>query len=109
MFEQCLPVPQIASQLRVSTKSVYEWRRRWHAEGRAALASRGPGGAVCYLTDTQLVRLISELDRGPAAHGWVTDQRWTLARVAEVIRRLFDVTYTVRGVGYLLNRIGWTP
>jgi putative transposase len=32
-----------------------------------------------------------------------------LAQVAEVIRRLFGTSYTLRGVSYLLHRIGWTP
>lgn len=112
MFEQKLPAVEIAAQLRVSTKSGYAWRRAWTAGGRAALASGGPGGAVCKLTDAQLDRLAAELDRGPAAQdwpGWVGDQRWTLVRVAALIRRLFGVTYTVRGVSYLLHRIGWTP
>ena len=47
-------------------------------------------------------------DLSPAA-GWAADQRWTLARVASLIRRLFGVGYTLRGVSYLLHRIGWTP
>jgi transposase len=108
MFEQQLPAVEIAARLRVSTKSVYAWRRAWTTGGRAALASRGPGGTVCKLTDAQLDRLAGELDRGPGAHGW-NDQRWTLARVAALIRRLFGVGYTLRGVSYLLHRIGWTP
>ncbi len=80
--------------------------------GSPALASRGPGGAVCKLDDAQLDRLADELDRGPAAQdwaGWAADQRWTLARVAALIHRLFGVTYTLRGVSYLLHRIGWSP
>jgi transposase len=109
MFEQKVRPEQIAQRLRVSTKSIYQWRRRWLAQGTAGLASRGPGGAVCRLSDAQLARLTSELNRGPAAHGWDEDQRWTLARVATVIRRLFGVRYTLRGVSYLLHRIGWTP
>ena len=108
MFEQQLPAAEVAARLRVSTKSVYAWRRAWTAGGRAALASRGPGGTVCKLTDAQLDRLAAELDRGPGVHGWA-DQRWTLARVAALIRRLFGVSYTLRGVSYLLHRIGWTP
>jgi hypothetical protein len=39
-------------------------RRAWLAGGRAALASCGPGGAVCKLSDAQLDRLADELDRG---------------------------------------------
>jgi transposase len=109
MFEQKMRPEQIAARLRVSTKSVYQWRRRWKTDGVAGLVSRGPGGATCRLSDQQLARLKTELGRGPAAHGWVEDQRWTLARVAIVIRRLYGVDYTLRGVSYLLHRIGWTP
>jgi len=36
-------------------------------------------------------------------------QRWALARVSALIRRLFGVSYTLRGVSYLLHPIGWTP
>ncbi|WP_322763083.1 winged helix-turn-helix domain-containing protein [Frankia sp. Cr2] len=41
------------------------------------------------------------------AHGWV-DQRWTLARVRELIVRLFGVVYMVPGVWGLLRRRGWS-
>jgi transposase len=109
MFGQDVSPVLIARRLRVSTKSVYQWRRRWRAGGEAALASKGPGGAVCQLSEAQLARLRAELERGPAAHGWAEDQRWTLARVAALIGRLFRVRYTLRGVSYLLHRIGFSP
>jgi transposase len=109
MFVTDVPATQIAAQLRVSTKSVYQWRRRWRAGGQAALVSTGPGGATCRLTPKQLTRLRAELDLGPAAHGWREDQRWTLARITTLIGRLFHVSYTLRGTSYLLHRIGYTP
>ena len=37
------------------------------------------------------------------------DQRWTLERVTTLIGRLFHVRYTLRGTGYLLHRIGYSP
>lgn len=37
------------------------------------------------------------------------DQRWTLARIAEVINERFGVRYTLRGTSYLLHWIGWSP
>jgi transposase len=40
---------------------------------------------------------------------WTSDQRWTLARVAALLGRLFHVRYTLRGVSYLLHRIGFSP
>jgi transposase len=109
MFEQDMEPVRVACQLRVSTKSAYQWRRCWRAGGTAALASKGAGGAVCRLSPGQLTRLRAELDKGPAAHGWTEDQRWTLERVATLIGRLFHVRYTLRGTSYLLHRIGFTP
>jgi putative transposase len=100
---------RIAGLLRVSTKSVYQWRRAWRAGGDDALASKGPGGSACKLEEDQLARLRAALDAGPAACGWDSDQRWTLARVAALITRLFGVPCTLRGVSYLLHRLGFTP
>jgi putative transposase len=47
------------------------------------------------------------LDVGPAAWGWA-DQCWTLARIAELVRRRFGVSYTLAGLDLLLHRIGWS-
>jgi len=109
MFEHDASPVQVAHDLRVSTKSAYQWRRRWRAGGTAALASKGPGGAVCRLSGRQVEKLRAALEGGPAAWGWDQDQRWTLARVAVLIARLFHVRYTLRGVSYLLHRLGYAP
>ena len=61
MFEQDMKPVQVARCLRVSTKSAYQWRRRWRAGGEAALASKGASGAVCRLSLAQLARLRAEL------------------------------------------------
>ena len=109
MFQRDTGAAEIAGSLRVSTKSVYRWRRAWRAGGEAALVSKGPGGSACKLDEDELARLSAALDAGPAACGWDRDQRWTLARVAALIARLFGVSYTPRGVSYLLHRLGFTP
>ena len=100
---------EVARRLRVSSNSAYVWRRRWRAGGEAALAPRGPGGAVCRLGEAQLARLRAALDGGPAMWGWGEDQRWTLARVTMLTGRLFQLRYTLRGTSYLLHRLGYTP
>jgi transposase len=107
MFGRSVPTSQIASQLRVSKKSVREWRRRWTAGGTEALASCGPGGSHCKLSNEQQKQLAEVLDEGPLVHGWA-DARWTLARVAELIQRLFGVTYTLRRVSHVLHRMGYS-
>lgn len=109
LFERgLLSDAQIGRRFRVSRMSVNRWRRAWRAGGRAALASKGAGGARCKLTDEQVELLQDALELGPAAHGWAQDQRWTLARIAEVIWELFAVSYTPAGVDVLLHRIGWS-
>lgn len=109
MFARDTDPALIARELRVSTKSVYAWRRAWRAGGEAALASKGPGGNPCRLDEGQLARLRAALDAGPAACGWGQDQRWTLARAAALALRLFGVSYTLRGMSFLLHRLGYSP
>jgi transposase len=108
MFEQGVRPCQVAGVLRVSVKSACAWHRAWQVGGAAALASTGPAGQSCRLSDVQLDRLESELDAGPGAHGW-GDQRWTLDRVAELIEKLFASHYTQPGTSLLLHRLGWSP
>jgi transposase len=99
---------EVARRFRVTRMSANRWRRALAAGGRAALASKGPGGARCKLTTAQLRELQTVLDAGPAAWGWVEDQCWTLARIAGLVRRRFRVDYTLAGLDLLLHRIGWS-
>ena len=105
-FEQRVPVAVIAAELRVSERSVRRWRRAWEAAGVAGLASKGQA-ARCLLDEAQLAALERVLEAGPLAAGW-QDQRWTLARVRDLVARKFGVQYTVPGIWYLLRRQGWS-
>jgi transposase len=99
---------ELARRFRVSRMSANRWRRALAGGGRAALASKGAGGARCKLSAAQLRELAAVLEAGPAAWGWDEDQCWTLARIAEVVRRRFKVDYTLAGLDLLLHRIGWS-
>ena len=105
-FEQRAPAADIAAELRVTERSVRRWRQAWLAGGAAGLASRGQA-ARCALDEAQLAGLEAVLDAGPLAAGF-GDQRWTLARVRDLIAKKFGVHYTLPGVWYLLRRLGWT-
>ena len=98
---------EIARRFRVSRMSVNRWRRALDAGGKAALASKGAGGAKCKLSPDQVAELEAVLDAGPAAAGYA-DQCWTLARIADQVWRRFGVEYTLAGMDVLLHRIGWT-
>jgi transposase len=105
-FEQRVPAVVIAAELRVSERSVRRWRQAWLAGGPAGVASRGQA-ARCRLDEQQLAALDAALGAGPLAVGWA-DQRWTLARVRDLVARKFGVAYRVPGSWYLLRRRGWT-
>ena len=98
---------EVARRFRVTRMSANRWRRALAAGGRAALLSKGPGGGPCKLSPAQVGELEAVLDAGPAAWGW-RDQCWTLARIAELVRRRFGVSYTLAGLDLLLHRIGWS-
>jgi hypothetical protein len=49
------------------------------------------------LSPRQWARLEAELRRGPLAHGFAQDQRWTLGRIKTLIGKLFHLGYTVEG------------
>src|SRR5216684_4214510 len=99
---------EVAKRFRVTRMPANRWRRALAAGGRAALMSKGPGGGPCKLSPAQVRELEAVLDAGPAVFGWDEDQCWTLARIAEVVRRRFGVTYTLAGLDLLLHRIGWS-
>ncbi|MBG0825795.1 winged helix-turn-helix domain-containing protein [Planomonospora sp. ID91781] len=106
-FARKEPVAVIARDLRVTERTVRRWRRRWQQGGAQALRSAGPVSRE-RLSARSWAKLEAELKRGPLAHGFADDQRWTLGRVKTVIGRLFHVGYTVQGVAKLLKRHNWS-
>ena len=90
-------INEIARDLRVTPGSVRRWRRAWAGGGTAALRSRGPVSRE-KLSGQQWARLEAELRKGPLAHGFAGDQRWTLGRIKTLIGKVFHVGYTAEGV-----------
>jgi putative transposase len=81
--------------------------RAWRDGGTEALRSKGPVSRE-RLSPQQWARLELELRRGPLAHGFANDQRWTLGRIKTLIGKLFHVGYTVEGTSKLMRRHGWS-
>jgi putative transposase len=100
-------ISEIAHDLRVTEGSVRRWHKAWRDGGTAALRSKGPVSRE-RLSPQQWARLEAELRKGPLAHGFANDQRWTLGRIKTLIGRLFHVGYTVEGTSKLMRRHGWS-
>jgi putative transposase len=99
---------EIARQLGVSRTSVSVWAKQVAKEGMNRLRKRKASGSVSKLTQKQKQALKRLLDRGANACGFPTD-RWTLARVAELIKREFGVTYHPNYLNRLLRSLGFSP
>lgn len=98
---------KIAEALGVSEGAVSQWLARVRTEGVEGLRSRTSPGAPARLSAEQVAHLPALLARGAPAFGFIGDV-WTRARVAEVIKREFGVTYHPDHVGRLLRAAGWS-
>jgi transposase len=94
----------IAEALGVSDGAVSQWLKTARKNGRKALRSRHGGGPKKRLTDAQRDRLPKLLASG-AQHFGFEDDHWTHSRVAALIRREFDVSYTPTHAGRILKEI----
>ena len=75
--------------------------RRRRSEGGSS-----PGRPL-KLKPAQRRRLMKSLSKGPLAHGYNTNV-WTTARIAELIRREFGVSYHRDHVGRLMHSLNWS-
>src|SRR3712207_9564834 len=79
--------------------------KRAEQEGVEALKHRPPPGAEARLNEEQRARVPELLARGAPAHGF-RGEVWTCARVAEVIRKEFGVSYHPAHVSRLIRALG---
>lgn len=97
----------VARVLGVNRCSVYRWLKL--AEKPDGLAARPHPGPAPRLSLEQHRRLEALLLQGAKAHGW-PNQLWTCARVVELIRRHFGVSFHHDHVGrFLRARLNWSP
>jgi transposase len=86
---------QIARHLGVSRASVSRWAATLAQEGPRGLEARPIPGRTPWLDETAWARLGRLLDRGAMAAGFASE-RWTLERIAALIKREFGVPYHPR-------------
>lgn len=98
----------IAQALGVSEAAVCRWLSAKQHEGHNAWRSKTRGHKTARLNDEQRRLIPDLLSHGAEAYGF-RGQLWTCARVAEVIREEFSVSYHKAHVSRLLKALKWTP
>ena len=92
----------------VSLSTVKRWKKAFESGGEAALAPKPRSGPRPKLALKQRKRLCRLLLAGPRAAGFATDL-WTCSRVADLVRREFQVEYHPDHVGRILHDLGFSP
>src|SRR5215207_1132661 len=84
----------------VARGSLYRWLRL--AQFPDGLAAKPHPGPALRLSTTQQRELLRLLRQGAQAHGW-SNQLWTTKRIAELIRRHFNISLHHDHVGRFLH------
>jgi transposase len=79
--------------------------KRAEQEGIEGLKRRPPPGAEARLSEDERAKLPELLARGAPAHSF-RGEVWACARVGEVIRKEFDVSYHPAHVSRLVRALG---
>lgn len=98
----------VARTLGVHPVTVAKWMARHRVDGAAGLAAKPTPGRPRYLTPKQDQQVRQWLADKPTAHGFPTDL-WTARRVAELIRRKFDIPFHPHYLRAWLTQRGYSP
>ena len=100
-------IREVARLVGVDSKSVSRWVKMYEVGGESGLDAKPQKGRQPRLSEKDLERLARSLQQGPGRHGFQTEL-WTLARVGQVIRRRFGVSYHPCHVWKVLQRMDWS-
>ena len=96
----------IAGVFGVAPSTICRWRKDGVPDEKPA--KKSGGGRPRRLTDAQLSELAVLLSKGATAYGW-PNELWTTKRMAEVIRRHFNVTCHPNQAWTIVTKyLGWT-
>jgi transposase len=103
-----MSMADVALVMGVRLSSVKRGKKAFRLGGAAALEPKPNRGRSAKLTSPQRERLRQLLLVGPRGAGFLTEL-WTCARVAELVRREFGVSYHPDHLGRILHVLGFSP
>lgn len=107
LLETGLSLNEVARRIGANASSVMRWRNERQKYGDEGLKPKPAPGRPAKLTVREKKRLISLMLKGAMANGYRTEL-WTTARIAELIKRHFGITYHRDHIGRLMSSLGWS-
>ena len=107
LFSEQLNNSEIGRRLKVSNQTVSRWRKEYQGGGDAALQQAGRAGRLPRLSESDKLRLVDLLKKGPEQLGYETPL-WTCARVSHLIEQKFDIDYHPGHVWRILRQLNWS-
>lgn len=98
---------KIARELGVDKSTVSQWRTILERAGVEGLKARISGGHPPRLSEQGQQQLLADLRKGAQAHGY-PDERWTLSRIAAVLRDSQGIRYDPDHLSVVMRRLGWS-
>jgi transposase len=98
---------EVGRRIGCAAVSVMRWRDARQRQGDRAFEVRFSPGRPWKLGHKERKRLVRLLLKRPMAQGYRTNL-WTTARIAELIRRKFEVEYHRDHIGRLMHSLGWS-
>ena len=99
---------EVAQRLGVDRRSVRRWNATKRSRGVFSLKAKPSLGRPSRLKPPQKRQLRRIILQGATKCGFATDL-WTCPRVAQAIRRRFQVAYHVDHLSRLLHSLGFSP
>jgi len=107
LLDKGLSLNEVGRRVGCLASSVMRWRDQRAREGDGVYEVHTSPGRPARLTARQQKRLVKLLCQGALAQGYRTDL-WTTARVAEVVKHEFGVTYHRDHMGRVLHGLGFS-
>lgn len=107
LHEQGWKQRDIARALGVTEGAVSQWFKKAKTQGVEALRHQPPPGATPKLSQEQLAQLPALLEQGAEAFGF-RGKVWTTARVAQMIKQQFRVSYHPAHCSRLLRQLRYS-
>ena len=98
--------PQIMEVTGAGRRSIQQWLAKYNAGGIDELTDRPRSGRPPLLTLEQQERLKARVEAGPTEQDIVSV--FNAATIDELVEKEFGVLYSLRGMQYLLGRLGFS-